>query len=331
MIEGQCDTSAKSKCYTHNVKTHIVQTSLWGDIKTKLGTTAVRVGNTQFTLHKIPKTPFFVANAPKVNPFEIDFKAVENEAKKHNVIFVNFDVPNVTTESPQIDEATKRMELACVKSPRDTFAKANCILDLTKDEDELLEGMHKKHRYNIRLAQKKGVTVRKANTQNSADFDIFYKLLSETADRQKYYVRGKNYYKTIWETLAPEGKAHILIAEFEGDPLTAWMLLNHDGVLYYPYGGSSENHKNLQHSVLLGWAAIKLGKELNCSSFDMWGAAVDPNNTQDPYYGFTQFKLKYGAKHVLYMDSYDLVIDKFAYRFFNLAQGIRWKILRAIR
>jgi len=308
---------------------HIVQSKEWGDAKAKNGTPAYRVGSTQYTLHKIPFTHYFVANSPKVNPFEIDWDAVKKSALDNNAFAVNFDVPNVIKDTDEGRKAEEIFQARCIKSPRDTFAKANVLLDLTQSEGELLANMHKKHRYNIGVAQKGGVTVRRA--QNTADFDSFYRLLKTTADRQKYYVRAKEYYQIIWDTLAPKGISHILIAEKSGSPLAAWMLFCYENILYYPYGGSSDTEKNLFASNLLGWEAIRFGKQQGCRTFDMWGAAVDPNNKKDTYYGFTTFKLKFGGQHVLYIDSYDLVINKPVYDAYNAAQHVRWKLLNAIK
>lgn len=306
---------------------HIVQSPEWGQFKTSMGTTALTAGNVQFTKHIIPFLNKYYAYAPKVNPQDINFAELEKSLIKENCIAINFDIPNVEQNTESESQAKEIFtKNNCIKSPRDTFAKANVVLDLTKSEEELLNAMHKKHRYNIRLAEKHGVKVREGKTQQ--DFETFYQLLKETADRQKYFVHSKNYYQKIWEQLAPKNIAHILIAEHENTPLTVWMLFSYENVLYYPYGGSSENQKNLQHSLAVAWEAIKLGKRLGCHTFDMWGAAENPNDKSDPWYGFTDFKLKFGGKYIKYMDSYDFVVNKPLYYLFNLANKIRWLVLR---
>jgi len=76
---------------------------------------------------------------------------------------------------------------------------------------------------------------------------------------------------------------------------------------------------------------LLLGKRLGCTSFDMWGASVDLNDASDEYYGFSIFKSKFGARHVVYIDSYDMVINENLYKFFNLANSFRWKLLNLIR
>ena len=308
---------------------HIVQSPQWGEFKTKYGTKSFRAGQIQYTRHKIPFLNAHYAYSPKVDPFEIEWAVLNKSLQENRCFAVNFDVPNVTKNSEKALEAVSILEKQCVRSPRDTFAKCNVLLDISKSEEELLQGMHAKHRYNLGLASRKGVTVKKAATLE--DFEVFAKLQEETAHRQKFYIHPRNYYKKIWESLSSQNMCHILTAYYKNEPLASWMLFIYDDVLYYPYGGSSEKFKNVFASTLVAWEAIKLGKQLGCNTFDMWGAAEDPSNEKDSWHGFTNFKLKFGGQFVEYIDSYDYVINKPLYVLFNLAQKIRWKILKTLK
>lgn len=308
---------------------HVVQSPEWGEFKTKYGTKAYREGGVQFSVHKIPLTPFYYAYSPKVNPFEINWESLKQSLKKNRCVAINFDVPNVLKKSEKSLEAVHIFEEHCKKAPRDTFARFNILLDISQSEEDLLKNMHHKHRYNLGLAQRKGVIVKRGETLE--DFEAFYKLQKDTASRQKFYIHPKSYYQKIWELLHPKGIAYILTAYYEGEPLASWMFFVYDRVLYYPYGGSSEKYKNLFASTLIAWEGIKLGKEKGCAIFDMWGAAQDPKNEKDPWFGFTNFKLKFGGQFVEYIESYDYVVNKPLYILFNLAQKIRWKILRTFR
>ena len=309
--------------------THIVQSPEWGKFKTEYGTKAVRVGEVQYTIHRVPFTSVSYAYSPKVDPFKVDWDKLKDSLNENSCIAINFDVPNIIKGSDQEAHATDVFEDKCLKAPRDTFAASNILLNLTQSEEDLLNKMHKKHRYNLGLAQRKGVVVKKADT--SETFETFYVLLKETSIRQKYYIHPRVYYQKIWDLLHPANIAHIVTAYYENDALASWMLFVYDGVIYYPYGGSSEQHKNLFASTLVAWESIKMGKEMNCQSFDMWGAAKDPQDLSDSWYGFTNFKLKFGGKFVEYISSYDWVLNRPLYDTFNFAQDIRWKILKALR
>ena len=308
---------------------HVVQSPEWAEFKIKYGTPAIESGGVIYTKHKIPFTSSYFAYCPKIVPEDVEFVALKKSLNEQDCVSINFDVPNVILGSDQ-EKASLAVfnKLDCVKSPRNQFAIASIVMDLTKSEDDLLANMHPKHRYNTLYSQKKGAYVKKA--ENDADFNDFFKLFEDTAKRQKYYIRPYDYYKTLWDMFKPRGMSEILTAYYNNQPLASWMFLKYEDVLYYPYGGSSEEIKNIHASNLVAWEGIKLGKQLDCKVFDMWGASEDINDTSDPWWGFTNFKLKFGGTYVKYLDSYDLVINEPVYRMFNLANNVRWKLLKAL-
>ena len=303
---------------------HIVQSQIWGKFKTEAGTPAVRVGDLQFSKHKIPFLPYYIGYAPKVNFMvqNFDWDKLKQTAVKENCVCIRFDVPNVLSSDEKIINDIRSQ---CVVAPRSTFAKWNVLLDITPDLETLEKNLHQKARYNIKLATKKGVTVKLEN--NEKGIEVFNKLMKETAQRQGFLPHPENYYKKAFETLQAESMANILIGYLQDEPLTAWMLFNDHETFYYPYGASSREHKNLMASNLVAWEAIKLAKSLNCKLFDMWGAT---NNTKSAWWGFTEFKLKYGGELVEYMDSYDFVCNKLIYNAFNIAYNTFWKIRKLI-
>ena len=308
---------------------HVLQSELWQEFKNSFGTPAIMSGGVLYTKHKIPFTNYYYAYSPRVNPFSIDFDTLRSSLEGNQCVAIHFDVPNIIKNTEEELQAQQIFRSRCTKSMREEFAKANFLLDLNQSEDIILQNMHNKQRYNINYSIKKGVKVRKA--EGESDFNIFYSLYKETGNRQGFYFRSEKYLKKVWEIFSRDNSCDILIAEYEGKPLSSWMLVTYDNILYYPYGGSTENMKNLQANCLIGWEAIKYGKLKGCSIFDMWGASEDLNDTKDPYFGFSQFKAKYGGKHVLYMDSFDFILNPPAYKMFNLANNLRWKVLNLLR
>ncbi|MFH2108882.1 MAG: peptidoglycan bridge formation glycyltransferase FemA/FemB family protein [Patescibacteria group bacterium] len=306
-----------------NLPEHLVQSPIWGKFKTQMGTPAYTAGGVQFTLHKLPLLPYYLAYAPKINLKNINYEEVGKVAESKNAVAVRFDAPNVvladdTAKSRVLpDSGSTRYNVA--PAPKDTFAKYNILLDLTPNEETLFKNLKSKTRYNIRLAQKNGVVVKKSN-----DINTFLELNRKTAKRQGFFVHADSYYKTMFEILQKEGLAYLFIAYLNNEPLVAWILICYQGVLYYPYGASSEKHKEVMASNLMMWEAIKFGKEKGCKLFDMWGAT---NDEKDPWWGFTRFKLGYGGELVKYMDSFDLVINKPIYRLFNGVYRLFWFFL----
>ena len=122
--------------------------------------------------------------------------------------------------------------------------------------------------------------------------------------------------------------ARLLIAKYQGEPLVAWMLLNFASTLYYPYGGSSKEYKDVMASNLIAWEAIRLGKKMGLKVFDMWGALAPDAKESNPWYGFHRFKAGYGPAHVEYVGTYDLILKPALYNTLNIADKLRWIYLR---
>jgi|SRR3989344_5333378 len=316
------------KSQYNKLVTHVMQSFEWGEFRKSLGIPVLRYGiykngklskAFQLTLHKIPFTNKSVGYLPKGPvPNRQLAEALKKIGKENNCAFIKVE-PNVITseakQSMQREIATGSsnprnddfVDKSFTSSPKPLFTKYNFVLDLTKSEEELLKDMHSKTRYNIRIAQKHGVKVEE-RIDNEA-FEIYQKLYFQTSKRQNYHGHNNYYHKKIWETLKKSGMARLLIASYNKQPLTAWMLLNFKDTLYYPYGGSSKHHPEVMANNLVAWEAIKLGKKLKLKYFDMWGALKPNADPKDPWYGFHRFKKGYGGRLVEYIGTYDLVFD----------------------
>jgi lipid II:glycine glycyltransferase (peptidoglycan interpeptide bridge formation enzyme) len=291
---------------------HIIQSWQWGEARKSLGTKVARFGiyqdnklskAFQLTFHKIPLISKYVGYLPKGPSLDNDmFKALKQIGQEYNCAFIKIE-PNI-----EVSDINYTFSKGFIKSPKPLFTKFNFVLDLTKSEDELLKRMHPKTRYNIRVAEKHRVKVEKRDDDMA--FDIYLKLYFETAKRQNYHGHNGEYHRKIWENLKKEGLATLLIASYKNKFLTAWMLLKFKDTLFYPYGGSSAEYREVMANNLVAWEAIKFGKKMGLKKFDMWGAANFPNpNKNDPFYGFHQFKKGYGGKLVEYIGTYDLVLN----------------------
>ena len=124
----------------------------------------------------------------------------------------------------------------------------------------------------------------------------------------------------MWKILREAGIAHLLTATYNGEIITTWILFSWKNFLYYPYGASTEKHKEVMANNLMMWEAIKFGKKLGLSTFDLWG--------REEGKGFTKFKEGYNPQVVEFLGTWDLVINKPVYRIYRIAEQIRWKILK---
>lgn len=324
----------KDRLAYNKLVSHIIQSWEWGEFRKKTGVDVVRVGHFdgskltktyQLTFHRVPKLKATIGYFPKgPMPDREMIEALKKVGTDRNAAFIKIE-PNVEEGKRE----SKVKSLGLVRAKKALFTKYNFVLDLTRSEDQILAGMHPKTRYNIRVAQKKGVKV--YDSVDDGDFEIYLKLYFETTKRQKYFGHTPAYHRLAWKTLRDAKMARVLIGKYNKKPLVAWMLLNFGGTLYYPYGGSSTQHKDVMASNLVAWEAIKIGKKLKLKNFDMWGALGLEPDTKDSWYGFHRFKAGYGARHVEYLGTYDLVLNLSLYRFLSLADRVRWMFLRLAR
>lgn len=325
----------------NKIVSHIIQSWEWGEFRKKTGVIVKRFGEFkgnklmsawQVTFHKVPYLPLRIGYLPKgMMPSKQMAESLSVIGKKEKAVFIKLE-PDVETNK----NLESRIEnLGLVKSKKSLFTKYNFLIDLRKSEDDLLSQMHPKTRYNIKVAQKKGVEVYEST--NEEDFEIYLKLYFETTQRQKYFGHTPHYHRLAWNTLKAAGMARLLIAGYQPPdtsrriPLVAWMLFNFGDTLYYPYGGSSNEHKEVMASNLIAWEAIKLGKKLGLKTLDLWGALGPNADPRDPWHGFHRFKAGYGPRHVEYVGSYDLVLKPALYEFLTVADKVRWAILRVGR
>ena len=328
--------TAEEKNAFDAVVNHPLQAYQWGEFRDKTGVKIIRrgifeknklVSGFQLTIHKIPRTPFTIGYLPKG---EEPTKGLLNELKKigkqENCIFIQLE-PNVTKQM-----ANDKLHMAhLVPAAHPLFTKYTFVLDLTQSEEELLKNMHSKTRYNIKIARKHNVIVEEDNSDEA--FEAYIKLTKETTTRQKFYAHSENYHRLQWKTLPHtitknQLSSHLFVAKYNGKILTAWIVFVFKDALYYPYGASSSENREVMASNLIAWEVISFGKKLGLKQFDMWGALGSNPDTKDPWYGFHNFKQKYGPEHVEFVGSYDLVINPMLYQGYKLADKLRWLLLR---
>ena len=184
------------------------------------------------------------------------------------------------------------------------------MLDLSKSEAELLAEMHQKTRYNIRLAEKKGVKLALAKEEG---FPRFYDLLVDTYRRKSKGLHSRTYYQKLYQ----DHLAKIYFADYEDKVLCANMMIFYGDTVTYLHGGSSQEDKNIMAPHLLQWEQIKLAKSQGYKYYDFWG--IDENK----WPGVTRFKKGFGGFEVDYGGTWELSINKFWYRFYKLIKVVK--------
>jgi lipid II:glycine glycyltransferase (peptidoglycan interpeptide bridge formation enzyme) len=232
--------------------------------------------------------------------------------------------------------------------PGDPFVRAGAdvqppdtvLVNLNQTMDSLLGGMKPKWRYNARLALKKGVVIRRAD---EAGLDVFYSLLKETARRDGIAIHGIQYYQTLFSHCGEYGKnrgaaagnavdLRLYIAEHEGSPLAAIIVLLRGGQAVYLYGASSDRERGLMAPYALQVKAMEDAMASGCGEYDLFG--IPPVSAEDapdhPMAGLYRFKTGFGGRVIHRPGSWDYPLRPFVYHLFRTAESLR-KRLRAMK
>ncbi|HHY58603.1 MAG TPA: peptidoglycan bridge formation glycyltransferase FemA/FemB family protein [Chloroflexi bacterium] len=322
---------------------HVLQSWEWGEVKAQTGWRAERlllqtpegVAAFQFLTRQLfPALPVRIGYAPKgpaldwsnLELVDVTLAAIETHARRTGCLFVKID-PDVRE-----DTTVGRLTLHALQRRGWQFSaeqiqfKNTAITSLTVGEDALLAAMKSKWRYNIRLAEKRGVTVRLGQ---AGDLPTFYALYAETGARDGFLIRPQDYYLTTWQRFLqaqaeadnPAGGA-LLLAEHPDDPqpVAGLFLLRYGATAWYFYGASSERHRRDMPNHLLQWEALRWARAHGCTIYDWWGAPTVLDDPEDNLQGVWQFKQGFGAEFQPHIGAWDFAASPLGYRL--LAEGI---------
>jgi len=257
---------------------HLLQTGEWGELKSAFGWKPVRVVNGNvgvqilfrklplgFTVGYIPKA--VISNQSSVSGEQL-WKEIDSACRKHHAIFFKLEPDLWNNQKPE----TSNLKLET--SPHNIQPPRTIIIDIRGSEEEILARMKPKTRYNIRLAEKKGVTICISN-----DIESFHKMMTVTGGRDGFGIHSLEYYRRAYELLHPKGLGEILVAEYEGKPLAALFVACNGHRAYYLYGASTDEERNRMPTYLLQWEAMKWAKARGCEEYDLWGVPDEDEAT----------------------------------------------------
>ena len=286
----------------------------WGEIAAPLGGTMYRyavldgasiraaVSMVSNPIRRAGRTQLYISRGPAVdNPspetFDLVDFAIRRTAVATNALVAKVEpyVPAGDRKWPDLLRRHGFNPLYPPSQPRSVWA-----LDLDPDQDDLLGAMKPKWRYNIRLASKKGVVV---SSGTEKDIDDFYRLYSETAQRDAFYIHDKEIYAFIFQTFWRLGQFELLMARYKGVPVGAVTLVHLGRTVWYVYGASSNEHREVMAPHLLQWEAIKWSKERGAQVYDFRGVPDIPARGQEMA-GVYRFKQGFGGRHVTFLEQY---------------------------
>lgn len=213
--------------------------------------------------------------------------------------------------------------------------KNTVLIDLTPTEEQMMARMKQKTRYNVRLAEKKGVTLRVGTRE---DLPLLYKMYAETSVRDGFVIRDEGYYQTVWKlfmsgnpsqfsnSLIPNPRSPItnselpfaepLIAEVNSEPIAAIFVFYFAGRAYYVYGMSRDLHREKMPTYLLQWEAMKRARAKGCTVYDLWGAP-EIFNESDSMWGVYRFKEGLGGHVVRTLGAWDFAPSPLWYKMYS--------------
>ena len=304
---------------------HHPQSSLWAQSHACLGWQAVRVTIREDrrilagaqVLYKPLAALGSVGYIPKGPVFAIDdaqlrstlFSALASLASDQRILFL--------AAQPPAEAAGWLQELHAYgfqPSKASMAPTASVVVDLSRDQQTLLNAMRPRTRYNTRLSRRRGISVREGS---SRDLDLYYELVLATASRKAFSPPPKELFAQIWHVLAPLGHAALLVAENDGRGVAAQLLVTFGDTAVNQLSVWSGDCPDRKPNEALHWEAILWAKARGCRSYDFEG--IDPAAARAVLAGegvprtllasYTWFKLGFGGQPTLLPGVYEYFPD----------------------
>lgn len=256
-----------------------------------------------------------------ISNFKFQISQILTEARKRNISWIRVEPENESL----LVELKEAYGKSLVKAPHDMQPRENLVIDITASEEELMMDMKSKVRYNIRLAEKKGVRI--LVTRDQSYQEVFFGVIEATAKRQGILAHSRSYYEKMF-TVFPEEELTLYVAEYKGKVLAANLVLFSGDTATYLHGGTSDEYREAMAPFLLQWEQIREAKRRGCQWYDFGG--VKTENSQQPtkngeqkqensWAGITRFKMGFSPATVpiVYPGCYDIILDAKKYWLYN--------------
>ncbi|MFA6304598.1 MAG: peptidoglycan bridge formation glycyltransferase FemA/FemB family protein [Patescibacteria group bacterium] len=190
------------------------------------------------------------------------------------------------------------------------------ILDLSQSTESLLASFHSKTRYNIKLAEKHGLTISKLTAD---DFTKCWPLFKQTSERDTFGLHSQSYYQTMLTTV-PE--VELWVARNQNNAIIAANLMSFYGdTVTYLHGASDYQNRNLMAPYLLHWTLIQEAQSRGFKYYDWHGIAPE-SETNHPWAGVTRFKKGFGGEPTTYAGTYDFIYETGWYKLYKVFRKI---------
>ncbi|MGQ9667234.1 MAG: lipid II:glycine glycyltransferase FemX [Anaerolineae bacterium] len=325
---------------------HLLQTSHWGHFKAGAGWTAERVcvgagsiilAGALMLVRRLP-LGLRLAYVPKgpVGPWWEPniagrlFPALAQTARAHGAFMLKLE-PEEVEPSPALSMLRRA---GFRPSPQAVQPRSTIWVDLTLSEEEMLARMKPKTRYNIRLAERKGVVVREGTAD---DLPAFYMIMQETSRRDGFALHPPPYYKEVFQRFTALDVCRLFLAYYQDQLLAGIMVFRWGAKAWYMYGASSNAERQRMPNHALQWGAIQWARRHRCHIYDLWGIPDEVGlaparykdtvtERQDGLWGVYRFKQGFGGRVVRYIGAFDQVYMPAAYSLYHWALALRRRL-----
>jgi len=323
-------------------KGHFLQSPEWANLKSDWINEVLLVedgqanikGAMSVLIREVPYIKHTIMYSPRGPVCDIHDKETFKElvegakelAKKYNSFILRID-PDIADSDEEFKTIAKEIgfklkenvkDFTEVIQPRYVFR-----LDVKdKTEEELMKSFHEKTRYNIRLAGRKGVTIRNGNREDLKDF---YRIMQETGSRDDFLIRPLEYFEKMYDAMGSD-YLRVIMADYEGKPIAGSIAIYYGNKVWYLYGASSNSHRNVMPNYLVQWEMIKWALEKKCDIYDFRGVSghVDEKH---PQYGIYKFKKGFNGDFVEFVGELYMEFKPAINFAFEKAMAFRTKIL----
>lgn len=295
----------------------LLQTKEWAALRESQGWQVHAVDDISVLEKSLPFGKSFLY-VPEITMGEIEniqtfIINIQKNINTKNTLFIRLDI----LDEKDAEITQKLTENGFIKSFEEIQPETRQIVEITGTDEEIMGSMKEKGRYNTRIAQKRGVAIEK-----SENIDEFYKIFQDTAKRDGFEIRPKEYFKKMLEILAPQGFAELLLARYNGKTIAAEIVTYYGETASYLYGASSSEDRNVMAPYLLHFESMRRARDKGCKYYDLLAVAPE-GEEKHKYAGISRFKRQFGGRTVQLVGSWDYILKPVWYKLFKLAEKTR--------
>jgi len=289
-----------------------LQTMEWEEIQRRMGRATRRIDGVLYIRHELPLgMSYWYAPRPPMGAAE-SIGAAAEAALGEGAAFLRIEAAEAIAPPNG-----RHVNPAANMQPVETV-----IIDVSRSDAALLGAMHPKTRYNIRLAERHGVIIRRESGDDAVR--RFQDLIRHTAARDGFHPHPLDHYAKLLAVRSPQFSNELLFAYLGDRPVAAAMVNWCGSRATYLHGASDYAMRQCMAPHLVQWEAMRGARDGGCDVYDLWG--ID----DERWPGISRFKRGFGGAIVRYPAALDIVLSRPRYALYQLQRRLRGRPVRVL-